>query len=135
MLGETLKMAAGLTIVAAIGGSFLSQQTSGNPSQQIVSPSLLAQFMGNATRTVGSAPPLQARPVGFGRVELKPDSGGQYHAEVEIEGRRIPMLVDTGATLVTLTFDDGVTNTLPHTTQITTSTNKPTQFYPVRNFP
>ena len=106
MLGETLKMAAGLTIVAAIGGSFLSQQTSGNPSQQIVSPSLLAQFMGNATRTVGSAPPLQARPVGFGRVELKPDSGGQYHAEVEIEGRRIPMLVDTGATLVTLTFAD-----------------------------
>ena len=38
-------------------------------------------------------------------------------------------------TNVTLTFDDGVTNTLPHTTQITTSTNKPTQFYPVRNFP
>ena len=38
-------------------------------------------------------------------------------------------------TNVTLTFDDGVTNTLPHTTQITTSTNKPTQFYPVQNFP
>ena len=38
-------------------------------------------------------------------------------------------------TNVTLTFDDSVTNTLPHTTQITTSTNKPTQFYPVRNFP
>jgi aspartyl protease family protein len=45
---------------------------------------------------------------GYGRVELRPDSAGQYRTDVEIEGRRIPMLVDTGATLVSLTFDDAL---------------------------
>ena len=38
-------------------------------------------------------------------------------------------------TNVTLTFDDAVTNTLPHNGQITSGTNKPTQFFPVQNFP
>jgi aspartyl protease family protein len=51
-------------------------------------------------------PKVQTTAFGSGRVELRPDRGGQYHAEVEIEGRRIPMLVDTGATLVSLTFAD-----------------------------
>ena len=36
---------------------------------------------------------------------------------------------------VTLTFDDGATNSLSQTARLTTSTNKPTQFYPVGNFP
>ena len=36
---------------------------------------------------------------------------------------------------VTLTFDDGATNYLSQTARLTTSTNKPTQFYPVGNFP
>jgi hypothetical protein len=39
------------------------------------------------------------------------------------------------ATHVTLTFDDAATNTLPQFGQIVTGTNKPTQFYPVKNFP
>src|ERR1019366_320120 len=36
---------------------------------------------------------------------------------------------------VTLTFDDAATNSLPQNGQIVTGTNKPTQFYPVKNFP
>jgi uncharacterized delta-60 repeat protein len=35
---------------------------------------------------------------------------------------------------ITLTFDDAATNSLTQN-RLTTSTNKPTQFYPVRNFP
>ncbi len=38
-------------------------------------------------------------------------------------------------TNVTLTFDDNAANSLTQTTRLTTSTNKPTQFYPVQRFP
>jgi len=40
-----------------------------------------------------------------------------------------------GVTNVVLTFDDAATNSLTQTNRLTTSTNKPTQFYPVQNFP
>jgi aspartyl protease family protein len=43
---------------------------------------------------------------GFGPVRLSGDDGGHYFANVEIDGRRIKMLVDTGATLVILTSED-----------------------------
>jgi aspartyl protease family protein len=43
---------------------------------------------------------------GYGRYDIKPDRGGQYRAEVDIEGQRIAMLVDTGATLIALTAAD-----------------------------
>jgi hypothetical protein len=38
-------------------------------------------------------------------------------------------------TNIVLTFDDAVTNTLPQNARMSTGTNKPTQFYPVKNFP
>jgi hypothetical protein len=39
------------------------------------------------------------------------------------------------ATHLTLTFDDAATNSLPNNTQVLSGTNKPTQYYPVNNFP
>lgn len=38
-------------------------------------------------------------------------------------------------TNIVLTFDDAATNTLPQSNRMVSGTNKPTQFYPVRNFP
>jgi aspartyl protease family protein len=43
---------------------------------------------------------------GFGPVRLSADDTGHYFANVEIDGRRIKMMVDTGATLVILTSED-----------------------------
>jgi aspartyl protease family protein len=37
---------------------------------------------------------------------LSADARGHYHAQVEILGRRVPMLVDTGASIVALTQED-----------------------------
>ncbi len=39
-------------------------------------------------------------------VEIKAGQGGHYHAEAEINGRDIEVLVDTGATMVVLTWED-----------------------------
>lgn len=43
---------------------------------------------------------------GNGTVEIPASGNGHYHAEVEINGRDVPVLVDTGATTVALTYDD-----------------------------
>ena len=39
-------------------------------------------------------------------VELTAGGNGHYHAEAEINGRAVQALVDTGATMVVLTFED-----------------------------
>lgn len=59
--------------------------------------------------TVASAKAIPVQPaLGYGRVELRPDTSGHYTATVEVDGRSLPMLVDTGATLVTLRYEDAV---------------------------
>lgn len=42
---------------------------------------------------------------GLGSVELVMQRDGHYHADAEINGRSVPVLVDTGATLVALTYE------------------------------
>lgn len=46
----------------------------------------------------------QTRPPGT--VELKAGRGGHFFADVEINGWRTPVMVDTGATIVALTYED-----------------------------
>jgi len=41
-----------------------------------------------------------------GHVELAANNQGHYAAEAEINGRHIPLMVDTGASLVVLTYED-----------------------------
>jgi len=62
------------------------------------------------------APPVQvaaggrhdrrAEPSRARTVEIRAGSHGHYYASAEINGRAIDVLVDTGATIVALTFDD-----------------------------
>lgn len=46
------------------------------------------------------------RPLGGRSVEIKAGANGHYYTEAEVNGRRVPVLVDTGASLVALTWDD-----------------------------
>ena len=41
-----------------------------------------------------------------GAVELQAGSDGHFHAEVEINGRAIEVMVDTGASMVALSYED-----------------------------
>ena len=47
-----------------------------------------------------------AKATGFGSVRLKRDQSGHYSARIEIEGVVVPMLVDTGATVIALRYED-----------------------------
>jgi len=109
MFDQPLKLMLTGAAVAAIAGVYLSHQAPAAVPSGGAAPGLLSSLFG------GSSPsaPMAVRPVaappsalGFGRIELPPDRGGQYHADVEIEGRTVPMLVDTGATLISLTAAD-----------------------------
>ena len=109
MFDQPLKLMLTGAAMAAIAGVYLSHQTPVAASTGAAAPGLLASlFGGTAPRVPMAAAPVAAPPaaLGFGRIELPPDRGGQYHADVEIEGRSVPMLVDTGATLISLTYAD-----------------------------
>jgi aspartyl protease family protein len=57
--------------------------------------------------TAASAPSRDDPPVVAGRgVELRVGANGHFVSETEVNGRRIDTLVDTGASVVALTFED-----------------------------
>lgn len=63
-------------------------------------------------RAAALTQPLRATPssrASGGRVEIAADSLGQFSAQVEIDGRRMKMLVDTGATFISLSHEDANT--------------------------
>jgi aspartyl protease family protein len=52
-------------------------------------------------------PPRRVQTISHGRtVEIRAGSHGHYFAGVEINGRRIDVLIDSGASIVALTWDD-----------------------------
>lgn len=124
MLSGPFKLIIGTAVVAVLMGSVLAAKGPGTPSGAATPPQPQAHSKGwfsgwfdgmefnrkAPPAPVTAATPAQARQpgmaAGYGRVDLKSDAGGQYSAQVEIDGQRIPMLVDTGATLVTLSYDD-----------------------------
>jgi aspartyl protease family protein len=70
-------------------------------------PALLAAARPEDGPVNGQDPTEAAQPTSSGySVELPVASDGHYHAEVEINGRPVGVLVDTGATVVALTADD-----------------------------
>ena len=60
-------------------------------------------------RRVAAPPPppeLQQAQRRYGSVELKAGTDGHFVAPVDINGRQFKMLVDTGATMLTLSYED-----------------------------
>ncbi len=93
MFSEPLRTVVIIGSLAAVGGIYLAHKA---PVASDSRPSVQAAEV---------EMPIRASQ-GYGQVELRADAGGQYHANVDVEGIRIPMLVDTGATFLALTFDD-----------------------------
>ncbi|MBM3607183.1 MAG: TIGR02281 family clan AA aspartic protease [Alphaproteobacteria bacterium] len=68
-------------------------------------PQAVSQPASQPIRTAAVRAPARAA-TGFGAVALDADAAGHYHARIEIDGQTIPMLVDTGASVVALRFED-----------------------------
>ncbi len=102
-----MKLLCGFSVVAAAVGISLSHLSV--EDQQAVWASA-RQVLGSAgppagPRTVEPAPVAAPGP-SYGTATIPKNGLGQYEASVEIEGQSVPMMVDTGATLVVLSFED-----------------------------
>jgi aspartyl protease family protein len=119
MFSGPLKLFCGAGFVAVIMASALSPnaQHPGGPSSPQKSKGLFSGWFDGTQSDRAPAPQPGPPPIrltdappasaaGFGRMDIKADARGQFNADVEIEGQRIPMLVDTGATLITLAWPD-----------------------------
>jgi aspartyl protease family protein len=122
-----LKLACVLCVVAFAAAGLLPRIAARfNPNHAVPAASASAPQMTVPTHVAAAAPskepepaatpdPKRAAPVaasrnsdgfGFRRVDLPVGPGGHFRANVEIDGRTIPMLVDTGASYVALSAED-----------------------------
>lgn len=129
MFSGPLKLTIGAAAIAAVAGMVLSSSVtppakSASPAaaptdRQIAQPAPVkgwfAGWFEGMEFNRGPAPAVKPAAVqavaaatgsGYGRLDIKAAPDGQYHTDVEIDGQRIPMLVDTGATLISLTSED-----------------------------
>jgi aspartyl protease family protein len=86
----------------------------------LIAAAILPRYMGELGRAAAVAPPAvptasvaqvparaAAEPSSYGsRVVIQPDGRGHFRVEGAIDGRRLEFLVDTGASVVTLTESD-----------------------------
>ena len=108
MLSGLVKTSAFLAFAAMLAGTYLSNPDNSKAALRATDGLLSGAEAPTSGLQRAAATPVEApRPsLGYGREELKPDAAGQYQTTVEFEGTTIPMLVDTGATLISLTYDD-----------------------------
>ena len=107
-----VRLAVGSAVVALLAGHQLS--TMGPAGRQALWASARTATAGEPTppraeRSVPSprSPVVQAGAPGRGGEEtVAPDRLGQFQAEVEIGGQRVSALVDTGASFVSLSYED-----------------------------
>lgn len=102
IMSDAIKGAIIMAVCATVGGTWLANR-----------PAVIADAVQTAQpqrANAGSAGSFTATPAGvaatYGRVEIEADRRGQFHAEVEVNGRPIAALVDTGATTVLLRAED-----------------------------
>ncbi len=132
MFSGLIKLTVGAALVAAFAGTMLSSTVT-PPAQSAhtigaataanaaPAPSVKAkswfggwfegmQFSRDSAPAAKPAAPVQTAAVstgsGYGRMELRPGPGGHYETDIEVEGQRVSVLVDTGATLLSLTYED-----------------------------
>jgi aspartyl protease family protein len=92
-----IRMALGAGALASCLGMVLAQT--------MATRSAIRAPLGQMVGSNGEHATAMPRASGFA-VTLDPDRNGHYRADVEIAGRRVRMLVDTGATMVALTRED-----------------------------
>jgi aspartyl protease family protein len=95
-----IKLALGAGALASFLGMVLAQTMA---SRSAIRAPLTPVVRSSSEQ--GAALPTTPRSTGLA-VTLDPDRNGHYRADVEISGRSVRMLVDTGATMVALTRED-----------------------------
>ncbi|HEY1736533.1 MAG TPA: TIGR02281 family clan AA aspartic protease [Methylovirgula sp.] len=99
MLRSVFFSVAFMAVAAYAATTYLAGHFTGSQQASLGSTSPLSQFL-------PSPPPPASVSHGFGEMQIPPDASGNYLVDAEIEGHPIRMMVDTGATYVSLTNED-----------------------------
>jgi aspartyl protease family protein len=100
LMGEIAGWGIAVGLVAAVAINYTELRHMTGALMGI--PSLQDGASPESGRTANSAEPPRS---GYS-VELDASENGHYHADAEINGRPVHVMVDTGATMVALTFED-----------------------------
>lgn len=106
---STVKMAGGVGAAAVVAALVLAQKfETAPPAQNPARASVAARPAANIAPTRVAATPTAPAPVraSGGAVTLRATRNGHFFAPVEINGRVAEMLVDTGASYVSLSAED-----------------------------
>jgi len=98
MFGRVIFFATVGVALALLGSSFLLDRL---PGPQPASPARATESVAAEAPAPEPAPP-QRESSGYREASLEADQGGQYSANVLINGSPVRMLVDTGATIVSV---------------------------------
>ena len=74
----------------------------------VVGYTLKDDFAAIGSRLMGALVPSMAVETGAGEITLNRRSDGHFHVSATVNGERVQFLVDTGASVVTLTRDDAM---------------------------
>jgi aspartyl protease family protein len=94
MLKSAIVFAAGALVVTLIAPALLPYLSTGSPPPRVADSLASAPVGATAVTTLASD--------GFRQTSIAADAGGQFSTDVLIEGERVHMLVDTGATMVSI---------------------------------
>lgn len=100
MFASAVKLAIAVAIAGVVAAQLLARTLP--QEQRRPDARLSAAVAANSASAVAS----NSRAPGRGEAVLAVDGSGHYVADLEIEGSRIRMLVDTGASLVALSYED-----------------------------
>ena len=107
---KAMTSALGCAVLATLAGIGMAHYASGGAIMPLRQALLrLVVVASPATRLPTAAAAIPVAGGGGTTLTLDPDAYGQFHAEMEVEGRRVPALVDTGASLVALSDSSAAT--------------------------
>lgn len=102
---QLFREAASWAVVALIGAAAFSHfETLKTGAEQLLGLPTASDVA--ARNTAVSDAPQPPAPASGTVVELKAGRNGHFNAEAEVNGRPIDVMVDTGATMIALTYED-----------------------------
>lgn len=73
----------------------------------VLAPRLLESDQSRMVSAARLSPDDESIDQAYARVTLRAGRGGHFHADAHLNGLSMPVLIDTGASVVALTYDDG----------------------------
>ena len=102
LIGEALNWLAAAIILAVVAANFQTIRRAASDAVVAHSPPPGASKASQSGETAQVAEPHQKRD----GVELRADRAGHFEANMEVNGRALDAMVDTGASIVMLTYED-----------------------------